>query len=78
MTITPALRIRVIRAILGDKPGQFAKRLGVHVNTLARWEDGRNTPDLANEIALGKLCKQINVIDSMTAVFLVSNMDESR
>ncbi len=66
MIITPALRIRVIRAILGDKPGQFAKRLGVHVNTLARWEDGRNTPDGANEIALGKLCEQHGVYEAMT------------
>ena len=41
--ITP-VKIQKIRKSKGETQLKFAARIGVHVNTLRRWEQGRGTP----------------------------------
>ena len=39
-----ATRIKRIRVLLGETQGDFAKRLGVNINMVSRWETGGSEP----------------------------------
>ena len=39
-----AARIKRIRVLLGETQGDFAKRLGVNINMVTRWETGQAEP----------------------------------
>lgn len=39
-----SLRVKRIRVLLGETQGQFAKRLGVNINMVSRWETGEAEP----------------------------------
>lgn len=56
MIVTDAIRIRVLRAILGLNARQFAQRLGVRAPTLYYWERGRRQPRPKYRDALAQLC----------------------
>lgn len=37
-------RIKRIRVLLGESQGEFAKRLGVNINMVSRWETDKAEP----------------------------------
>ena len=43
LEFTP-IRVKRIRVLLGDSQGEFAKRLGVNINMVSRWETGQAEP----------------------------------
>jgi len=56
--IDDAVRIRVIRAILGMSSKTFAARVGVSAGALTAWERGRATPQVLNRQELAKICQE--------------------
>lgn len=51
-------RIRIIRAMLGLKPGAFATLLGVSTNTITYWENGRAIPRRQHRAKLAEVCSE--------------------
>lgn len=61
MTINDAVRIRVIRALLGLDSKTFAKQLNVCAATLTSWEKGRSSPQGANKEVLAEVCRESGI-----------------
>ena len=61
MTFTDAVRVRVIRAILGWSSKAFAESIGVSAGTLTAWEKGRTSPQGSRRDALAELCRQHSI-----------------
>jgi DNA-binding transcriptional regulator YiaG len=59
--IDDAVRVRVIRAILGMSSRAFAARIGVSAGTLTAWERSRATPQVLNRNELAKLCQEHHI-----------------
>lgn len=58
MTLNDAMRVRVIRAILGLNSKAFASRLGVSAITVTAWERGRWVPGAESREELARLCQE--------------------
>jgi DNA-binding transcriptional regulator YiaG len=59
--VDDAMRVRVIRALLGLDSKSFASRLGVSAGTLTAWEKSRATPQLGKRETLAKLCQESGI-----------------
>jgi DNA-binding transcriptional regulator YiaG len=59
--VDEAMRIRVIRAIIGCDRQTLQKRLGVSDNVVRNWEDGTSIPQRKNRAALAEICRQYNI-----------------
>lgn len=59
--LNDAVRIRVIRAILGVGSSEFAAMLGVSVGSLTSWEKGRCVPKSTGRASIARLCKDHNI-----------------
>lgn len=53
--VTEAVRLRVIRAILGWDGKTFAEVLDVQPATITNWERGRSTPNSTNRKVLSRI-----------------------
>ncbi len=53
-------RIKRIRVLLGDSQGEFAKRIGVNINMVSRWETGQAEP------MRGRILKALLDAESLT------------
>lgn len=58
LVIDDAVRIRVVRALLGMKSKDLAKRIGVRAVTITYWERGTATPRGDNRKKLESLCRE--------------------
>lgn len=58
MILDDAVRIRVIRALIGMSSKEFATRLGVCAGTLTAWERSRSSPQGTKRQALAELCQE--------------------
>lgn len=58
LTIDDAVRIRVIRAIIGMKSKDMAKRIGVTACTITFWERGTATPRGKHRRELENICRE--------------------
>lgn len=56
--ISDAVRIRVIRAIIGMTSESFAESVGASVNSVTNWEKGRTHPQQVHRVRLGMLCQK--------------------
>ena len=56
--LSDAMRVRVIRALLGMTSKQFAQKIGVSATTLTSWEKGRNTPQAHIRPRISDLCQE--------------------
>ena len=54
-------RIRVVRALTGLTPGEFAARLGVTRQTVTTWERGRSCPGRTHRMQLQVLCEELKI-----------------
>jgi len=54
-----ATTVRKTRARLGLTQAALAEELGVNVQTIQRWEQGRNEPSRLAQLALEQLVKQM-------------------
>lgn len=59
--IDDAVRIRVIRAILGITSKSFASRVGVGPLTITAWERGRYAPKAEHRRELAKICAEAKI-----------------
>ena len=57
MIVSEAVRIRLIRALLGMDSKSFAARLGVCAASLTNWEKGRSAPTKTRREELARLCE---------------------
>lgn len=57
MIFDDAVRVRVIRAMLGRDSRTFAENLGISPGTLTSWERGRSTPRGLHKRALEEICR---------------------
>jgi transcriptional regulator with XRE-family HTH domain len=76
LPIGDAVRIRVIRALMGTTSRSFAQRIGVSAGTLTSWEKGRATPQNSHREELAKLCheKKIGFLPSGMPVPFVDTL----
>lgn len=58
MIIDDALRIRLIRAMLGMSSAALARTLNVCAGTMTAWEKGRSCPQGENKRLLAQLCQE--------------------
>ena len=58
MLIDDATKVRVIRALVGMTSADFAKYLGVRVDTITQWEHGRHTPSRVHARHMLALCHE--------------------
>lgn len=58
MKIDDAMRIRLIRALLGMNSRTFAALLDIEPNTLTHWEKGVTTPNRTKRDILWTLCQE--------------------
>jgi DNA-binding XRE family transcriptional regulator len=56
--IDDAMRIRVLRALLGATRRDMSARLEISQVTLTSWESGRTSPARKHRDALSRLCQQ--------------------
>jgi DNA-binding transcriptional regulator YiaG len=56
--VDDAVRIRVIRAILGVTSKEFASRVGVSKGVITGWEKGRYSPQRKSRVELMKICQE--------------------
>lgn len=54
--ISDAVRVRVIRALLGISSKEFASRVGVTAGVVTGWEKGRFCPQRRSRQALERIC----------------------
>ena len=59
--VNDAVRVRVIRAILGISSKEFSSRVGVTQGVITSWEKGRSRPQPKNKIELGRLCRESKI-----------------
>jgi ribosome-binding protein aMBF1 (putative translation factor) len=60
--ITDAVRIRVIRALLGISSKDLARRVGVTQGVVTGWEKGRYCPQRKNRAALAQICEDAKIM----------------
>jgi DNA-binding transcriptional regulator YiaG len=59
--VTDAMRVRVIRAIIGVTSRQFCRMVGVSPTTLTSWEKGRAEPQRRKRVILAAICQQNSI-----------------
>jgi transcriptional regulator with XRE-family HTH domain len=60
--IDDAIRIRVIRALLGISGKELARRVGVTQGVVTGWEKGRSAPRTQSRTALAKICQEHKIM----------------
>ena len=59
--VTDAMRVRVIRAILGVTSREFCRMAGISAETLTSWEKGRAEPQRRKRVILAAICHQNSI-----------------
>lgn len=62
IVVDDAVRIRVIRALLGESSKTFATRLGVTQGALTSWEHARNCPNRESRRVLAEVCQKYGIM----------------
>ena len=59
--VDEAMRVRVIRAIVGISKSDLAARCDVVYQTVSNWETGRSVPNSTSRRVLSELCAKNNI-----------------
>lgn len=59
--IDDAMRVRVVRSILGMDSKTFALKVGISAGTLTAWEKGRLTPQAGKRQKLARVCQEYKI-----------------
>jgi DNA-binding transcriptional regulator YiaG len=60
--IDDAIRIKVIRALLGISGKELAQRIGVTATTVTSWESRRYVPHRGSREILAKICEENRIM----------------
>ncbi|MPR09296.1 helix-turn-helix domain-containing protein [Microvirga tunisiensis] len=63
LTIPDAIDVAAVRKKTGLSQAAFARRLGVHPNTVRNWEQGRRNPQGPARILLALLDRKPTIVD---------------